>query len=116
MESGFGDIVLCRGFGENRSMTILYKSSLDNVIFAEGPALIYDNNVMKAIQNDIWKGEFSKTKENIGSSKNLHQRGVQSYGLYLSEAKQLADRLKVNSDQIELALFRSQVNPKSLWS
>ncbi|SDG59923.1 hypothetical protein SAMN05216338_1001862 [Bradyrhizobium sp. Rc2d] len=86
------------------------------VSFREGPALIYDANVIKAITSakDSLAGAFPRTRSILGSS-NFYPKATRSYGSYIEEASALAAHLQTTPEVIELALFRSAARP-GMWS
>jgi hypothetical protein len=84
--------------------------------FHEGPALIYDANVINAItgpKNPL-ADAFPRTRSILGSS-NFYPKATRSYGSYIEEASALAAHLQTTPDVIELALFRSTVR-SGIWS
>jgi hypothetical protein len=83
--------------------------------FSEGDALIYDRNVMLAIKDETWCGQFTKTRKHIGKSEQFYSRGVPTYGSFIQEASLLAYESNCDSDQIEAALFLAKVNTRSNW-
>jgi Putative 8-oxoguanine DNA glycosylase OGG-like protein len=93
-----------------------------DVQFLEGPALIFDANVIKAItSNDgVWSDAFRNTREMLGVGSWYH-RAAKSYGVYVAEARDLAKRsseklgVPVEPHQIETALFLHAVKP-GVWS
>lgn len=84
--------------------------------FREGPALIYDANVIKAITaaKSPWAEAFPKTRSILGST-NFYPKATRSYSSYIEEASALAAHHHTTSDVIEVALFRSAVRP-GIWS
>ncbi|WP_342712881.1 hypothetical protein AAFG13_18160 [Bradyrhizobium sp. B124] len=84
--------------------------------FREGPALIFDANVIKAIIDPLtpWGGAFPKTRSLLGST-NFHAKGVLSYSCYVEEASILARLHNATPDVIEVALFRSAARAGT-WS
>ncbi|MEY9741222.1 hypothetical protein ABIF65_000596 [Bradyrhizobium japonicum] len=99
------------GFATTTKIAYFAKTS-----FHEGPALIYDANVIKAITaaKNPFTDAFPKTRSILGSS-NFYPKATRSYGTYIEEASALAAHLQTTPDVIELALFRSAARP-GIWS
>jgi hypothetical protein len=86
------------------------------LVFQEGPSLIFDANVIKAIVDPSgpWETFFPRTKSMLGST-NLHAKGVLSYSSYVEESAALAKLHNTTPDVIEVALFRFVARAGS-WS
>ncbi|MGJ5036708.1 hypothetical protein ACQR13_21600 [Bradyrhizobium sp. HKCCYLRH3059] len=101
------------GVGYATTTKIAYFS---RIVFREGPALILDSNVIKAITapNSRWTANFPRTRAILGSS-NFNSKALTSYGVYIEEAARCAARMGALPHSVELALFREAVRPGS-WS
>jgi hypothetical protein len=95
---------LVTGLGFATTTKMVYFARLT---FQEGPALIFDANVIRAITDPSgpWGSSFPKTRSLLGST-NFHAKGVLSYSSYVEEAAGLAGRHNPTPDVIEVALFR----------
>lgn len=103
---------LVSGIGYATTTKMAYFS---RITFREGPALILDSNVIKAITaSSRWAKEFARTRALLGSS-NVNSKALAAYGIYVEEAASCAARMGVLPHAIELALFRDAVRPGS-WS
>lgn len=100
---------LVKGLNFATTTKIAYFARLD---FREGPALIYDKNVIDAIVSSATSmaDRFPRTKFLLRSS-NSYSNVVSSYGSYVEEASALAKLHDTTPDAIEVALFRSAVRP-----
>jgi hypothetical protein len=107
------------GIGFATTTKMLYFASIE---FGEGPALIYDANVIRALQDDQgkWSVDFPLTRAAFGSG-FAYSKAVRSYGSFIQEAKELAARESVLRNelvepvQIETALFLEKAKA-GLWS
>lgn len=99
------------GFATTTKMAYFARLNLQ-----EGPALIYDANVIKAIIDPSkgWGSVFPRTRSLLGSS-GSHAKGVLSYSSYIEEAAALAAKHKTTPEAVEVALFRSAARPGT-WS
>jgi hypothetical protein len=104
---------LLKGVGFATTTKIAYFAGIS---FREGPALIYDANVIKAITaaGSRWAEAFPRTRSILGSS-NFYPKATRSYGSYIEEASALATRLRTTPNVIEVALFRTAARP-GVWS
>lgn len=84
------------------------------VRFLEGPALIFDKNVIQAIRL-LEDGSFRRSREGLGDGAYYH-KAVSAYGHFLTEASQYAHRWAAVPDQVEVALFLMTANKRSGWT
>ncbi|WP_375762508.1 hypothetical protein ACE10W_04785 [Bradyrhizobium sp. B025] len=108
---GLNSLVPGLGFATTTKMAYFAR-----VTFQEGPALVFDANVIKAIADPggAWARLFPKTRALLGP-RPTHAHGVLSYGSFIEEASALAARHDTAADVIEVALFRSAARPGT-WS
>jgi hypothetical protein len=99
------------GFATTTKMAYFARLNLQ-----EGPALIYDANVIKAITDPSkgWDRVFPKTRLILGPT-GSHAKGVLSYSSYIEEAAALAVKHNTTPEIVEVALFRS-VARAGTWS
>lgn len=104
---------LVPGLGFATTTKIAYFARL---VLQEGPALIYDANVIKAITDPSkgWDRVFPKTRSLLGTS-GSHAKGVLSYSSYIEEAAALAAKRNTTPEVVEVALFRSATRAGT-WS
>jgi hypothetical protein len=102
---------ISEGVGFATTSKMAYFSGVE---FREGPALIYDKNVILAIRGPI--AGFEHTRSLLGSGEAFWHRGTVSYGAFVGEAAALAQGLGASHpDQVELALFQSLVSSRGRW-
>lgn len=99
------------GVGFATTSKIAYFAKLP---FAEGTALIFDKNVIEAIQLSNDDG-FERTRRALGPSKHFYGRGTSSYSAFVADANIRARDWQVDPDQIETALFLIKANARSGW-
>jgi hypothetical protein len=101
-----------RGIGFATTSKMAYFARL---VFSEGPALIYDANVIKAITapKSQWADAFSGTRSALGT-RNFYPKATPSYGNYVCEASTYAARRNTVPDVVEVALFRETARP-GVW-
>lgn len=112
------EAIKSEGVGFATTSKIVYFAG---VSFQEGPALIFDANVIKTLVagTGIASLGFESTKACLGSGKS-YDKAASAYSVYVKEATALAARLSeglkrpVDPDQIETALFLASVRP-GVW-
>jgi hypothetical protein len=102
------------GIGTATTSKLAYFAGLTT---AEGPCLIYDSMVRRAIRVRGDK-EFAALRQivanrPVGQDLSPAQQ-IKTYGEYLRATHAMAKRLGVNGDQIELFLFRGRENADEL--
>jgi hypothetical protein len=97
---------ICEGLGPSTTSKLAYFARVDT---DEGPALIYDQMVRRAIRA-LRDAEFKPLRDAIqpwGSQPDIApQVAVATYGLYLRTVSAVAAKYGVEADQIEYQLFR----------